>query len=110
MRFHTHENMDRMNPTWEYCPALWLSHVVCGRRNWPFMVAASHPLFPEWLLLPELVTVGLGIFHPTLSLRSFVELLQIHPRWHVFPWHLFCSWDNLHGITQRAMWFVLESS
>lgn len=68
-----------MKPRRECSPEFWLCHVVCGRRNRPFMVPASHPLFPEWLLMPELVTVGLDIVHPTLSLRAFVQLLQIHP-------------------------------
>lgn len=58
------------------------------------MVHTSHQLFPEWLLLPELVTASLDMIHSTLS---FIPLCSccvfLQDSMSAF-WHLLSSWEK----------------
>lgn len=70
------------------------SHLVWERRNWPRMVRTSHQLFPEWLLLPELVTASLDTIHSTLSLIPLCSCCVFLQDAVSAFWHLLCSWEK----------------
>lgn len=78
------------------------------RNNWCLMAHASHPVFPEWLPRPALVTTWLDTSHFTPSLDACVQLVCISHKLPCLHFGL-CSaaGRSLHGMLCGATWWVL---